>query len=106
MGGCGGTGFGCPDGGDSPSGPVRDGAGTGCGTKPEPGQEQMGELVGDGERPMRPTVPALSPLGRAGTAHANGLGTRGASALGSAGVVVVPSSIQWGSCGGVLGFPK
>lgn len=54
------------DGGDPPSGHVRDGVGTAHGTKLEPGQEQMGELVGDGEWPMRPTVPVLSPLGRPG----------------------------------------
>lgn len=37
------------DGGDPPSGHVRDGVGTAHGTKLEPGQGQMGELVGDGE---------------------------------------------------------
>lgn len=42
------------------------------------------------------------PLGRAGTAHTNGVGTRGVSALGSAGVMV-PSSILGGGWGDALG---
>lgn len=61
--------------------------------------------VGGGQRAAN-AVTSWPPLAWAVPALPNGLGTRGVSARGSAGVVVVPSSIPWGSWGWCAWLPK